>query len=438
MASIQQSNAYFAFNEYLKKQFDIKTFLLPADINKRHPMTTPTFPSRQRNRVITYHCNGMDIFEEKITDEFSRWTFSFPLSAELGAAWLALNYGSTLAPTGTLVNETQTINGAAATSGTFNLLHNFEGLTGNLDIPFNITAADLKTLLEGDDFPTIQDGDITSLTGSVSTGFVIVFGGRLGNADISSFVIDNTNLVGGALSVTETTKGSGLIHAIARATSPDLPKTSFIIGFEDDTVSAKEHGGLACDAIIIEATNRGQFTCTVELVGRSDTKTVLDYIIPECVIPDPIQTEDSRLRVGGNYIIDVLRSFRFERRNNIPVGNEAFPWSGRNIETVWRNPKPTETMGFTFFANRDHQVYLDADSEVKRPIIADIGSPSGRITINAPNVLLKLGAPDMSFDGELQRSFISVDATPHFSTSINASTNIQANIDLTSQLLIGA
>ncbi len=98
MNSQQDIQAFVAWNNTFKRQVDIKTPLSPALINTRHPQTAPSFPTRNRTRVTVYHCNGMDIFEEKITDQYSRWTFGFPATAQLIAGWAAMNYGSSLAP----------------------------------------------------------------------------------------------------------------------------------------------------------------------------------------------------------------------------------------------------------------------------------------------------------------------------------------------------
>ncbi len=113
MNSQQDSVAFVAWNESFKRQVDLKTPLSAALIDKRHPQTTPSFPTRQRTRVTVYHCNGMDIFEEKITDQYSRWTFGFPATAHLVAGWAAMNYGSSLAPVNSPAQEVQTISGGA-------------------------------------------------------------------------------------------------------------------------------------------------------------------------------------------------------------------------------------------------------------------------------------------------------------------------------------
>jgi hypothetical protein len=212
-----------------------------------------------------------------------------------------------------------------------------------------------------------------------------------------------------------------------------MPLTSFIIGWEEEETFRK-HKGFACDAVIVEARNREDLSCTVELLGRADTEEVIDYVLPACQTINPIEVDSCRFRVGGVYIMEDLFSFRFERRNNIPVGSGAFPWADKNIGKIWR-ARPTETMAVGFYGNEAHPQYIQADEEQKVGIIADLGNPGDRVSIIAPNTKLKLGEPDITFDNDLRRSVAQITASPHFSSEINASSRGEANISLTSALL---
>lgn len=404
------------FSPTFKRQTAIKTALLDAAITKRHPFITPSKPTRTRNRRIVYHCNGIDIYEEKITDQFSRWTFGFPADATLISGWMAMNYGSALAPVGTPANELQTISAnAAATTITFDI----EGRTEVTSlIPADANAAAIKAAIVA--LNMFDTADVT-IVGTIAAGFTIQYTGKYEKADVPVPVFSN-----GAV-VAETTKGANKIHAISRSSSVEQPLTSFIIGWEEDE-TFKKHKGFACDAVIIDAQNREDLGCTVELIGRADTEEVIDYVVPACQTVNPIEVDSCRFRVDDAYIMEDLSSFRFERRNNIPVGGGAFPWADKNIGKIWRGPKPTETLTVGFYGSEAHPQYVQADEEQKLGIIADLGNPGDRYSIIAPNTKLKLGEPDITFDNDLRRSVVNITGTPHFDATINASSRGEANI----------
>lgn len=417
---------FTSFSPTFKRQVDIKTALDPAVITKRLPLIQPSKPTRTRNRRVVYHCNGIDIFEEKITDQVSKWTFGFPADAQLLTGWMAMNYGSALSPTGAPANEVQTVLNAGATANTYALRLTLEGRTGTTRlIAWNATAAQVRTALEAID--SIEPGDV-AVTGTLQTGLVVTFGGRLAKADMPALEIVSNTLTGGTLTITETTKGANYLHNISRSTSVALPLTSFIIGWEDEDVF-KEHKGFACDAVTIVGENRADLGCTVELVGRADTEEVLDFVVPNCVTVNPIEVDACRLRVGGDYMLEDLSGFRFERRNNIPIsGKGMFPWADKNIGIVWRGPKPTESLGVSFYGSETHPLYIQADNEEKVPIIADLGNPGDRYSVIVPNVKLRLGEPDLTFDNDLRRSVVNLVGSPQFDASTNASSRGEGRI----------
>ncbi|HXG85104.1 MAG TPA: hypothetical protein VNI84_13875, partial [Pyrinomonadaceae bacterium] len=299
------------FSPNFKRQSDIKTALADGAITKRHPFVTPSKPTRTRNRRVVYHCNGIDIFEEKITDQFSRWTFAFPADATLIAGWMAMNYGSALAPTGTPSDELQTVPiNAAATTITFSI----EGRTETTAlIAANANAVAIKAAIVA--LGMFDTADV-AIVGTVAAGFTITYTGKYAKANVPLPTFSN-----GAVAA-ETTAGANRVHAIARSTSVQLPLTSFIIGWEEDSTFRK-HKGFACESVIIEAKNREDLSCTVELVGRADTEAVVGYVVPACQTINPIEVDSCRIRVDGAYIMEDLSSFRFERKNNIPVGTGA-------------------------------------------------------------------------------------------------------------------
>lgn len=427
-----QDSLIACFSPTFKKQTNLKTALNDAAITKRHPFVTPSKPSRTRTRRLVYHCNGIDVYEEKVTDQFSRWTFGFPADATLIAGWSAMNYGAALAPVGTPQNEVQTIQNAAAANNSYRLKLTLEGRSATTKlIAWNAAAAEIKAALVATDW--IDSVDLT-VTGTLAAGINVTFTGKFAKADIPALEIVENTVSLGTTTVTETTKGANKIHAISRSSSVEMPTTSFIIGWEESEIFSK-HKGFACDAIIIDAQNREDLSCTVELIGRADTEQVVDFVAPLCQTINPIEVDSCRMLIDGEYLMEDMSSFRWERRNNIPVGKGAFPWADKNLGLAWRGPKPTESLAFGFYGKEDHPLYVKCDEEVKVPVVAHLGNPGDRYSIIAPNVKLKLGEPDITFDNDLRRSVVQAVGGPHYDQTINASSRGEAVISQTTAFL---
>jgi hypothetical protein len=101
-------------------------------------------------------------------------------------------------------NEIQTITFTDVTGGTFTVT--YESVeSGNL--PWNITAAQLQSALEG--LTTIGEGNV-SVTGTPAVSLVVEFIGALGQQNLSLMVIDDTLITGGGseeVTIAETVAG---------------------------------------------------------------------------------------------------------------------------------------------------------------------------------------------------------------------------------------
>lgn len=105
-------------------------------------------------------------------------------------------------------NEVQTVT-VDATGGTFTLAYDNEVTSA---LAFNVSAADMKTALEG--LPGLQAGDVATVTGGPgdaggTTPYVVTFGGRLAGTNVIALVADGGSLTGGAGTATVATQTAG-------------------------------------------------------------------------------------------------------------------------------------------------------------------------------------------------------------------------------------
>lgn len=426
--SLKANKQVFVFSSLFLQQADFLTPLSDAALDARHPQINGTFAEILRTRNTRYECNDIDILEEEIQTEYARKRFQFAGTADVIGGWLAMSYGSATAPSGTPTAEVQTLTESGTiTAGTYKVVLTIEGVTGkSRAIPFDANAATVQAYLNK--ISTIKHGGSVTVTGTLSGGFTVTFGGNLANANVPQFTVENAGLTGGTVVAATTTPGVSRTHSIARSTSDELPYTSFIEGFIGDTTDPIKWFGFAVDVLTIEATKGGDLLVTVELVGRSDYLDAVDFVIPDCVNEIPISVKQCRLSVDGSFISSGLTSFRFERRNNIVTSAEAFAFDSEFLETNERGERPTETLSFSYLGSRGDTTYSSAEAELTKPVIAYLGALGSRVIISAPECNLKLASPAISFDGALRKSVVNIDGQPYFDETLAASSAVEVRV----------
>jgi len=413
--SFRNRKLFVAYSGAFKRQSAFGTPLATSDINTRHPQTNPTYPGRTVTREQIRDCSGEYLIREDITSRLARLRFSFDADAFLAAGWLAYALGAAAAPSGTQTNEVQTITPSGTiTGGTYNVAVTFEGITDNVDIPYNATALETTAYLES--LRPIKPGNVVA-TGTLATTVVITFQGKLAAYNVPALTVDSTSLVGGTVSLGTTTAGTSKIHEITRTTNAQTPVTSIITGFEGDSASYFEkYKDFAVNSVTIRGAIRGKVTVELDLIGSLDTLSALAYSVPACVNINPIYTKDCRLEVNSSFVSSSMREFTYTYSNNIFSGDDAFPYDDIDIERLEHGDR-TSSFTFSVYGSRGDTIYTLGEAESVVAVNLYLGAPANRVVIDAPKTSIKLSDDPISFAGEANRSTINITGTPFYNSS---------------------
>lgn len=413
MNSFKDRKLVVAFPGAFKQQSGFGVPLATVDIDTRHPQTTKVYPGRTVTREEIRDCTGEYVIREDITSRMSRLAFSFDADARLLAGWSAYAMGVAAAPSGTQTAEQQrfTVTGTP-TAGVLNVSHDFQGLSDDVDIPYDASASEIKRLLES--LRTIKSGNIASVTGTLLSGPVnITFGGKLAAGNITPLVSDDTGLTDATVADSTTTPGTSKTAAIARTTLDQTPLTSLIVGFEGDSTNPDKYKDCITNSFTVRGAIKGKVTIDLEILGSADLIEVFGYVMPACVNQEPIYTKDCACEIDGEFMASTLREFSYVFSNNAFTDDDPFPYDDIDITRLEHGDRTSE-FTFEFYGSKGDTIYTKAENELTVPVNLHIGPPVNKVVISAPKTKLKLNEDPITFAGEALRSSIGVTGTPHY------------------------
>lgn len=402
-----------AFSGDYKSQTAFDVPLATSDIDTRHPQTAPTFPGRTITREEIRDCTGEYVIKENITSRLTRLQFSFDGDARNLAGWLAFAQGSAAAPSGSQAAVVWTLTKTGTlTSGTFQVSHEFEGITDTADIPFDATTAEIQALFES--LRTIKSGNVVVTGTDLPTGPVTITGyGKLAAGVIDIPTIDNTNLVGGTIAITEFAPGTSITELITRTTDDQTPLTSLIVGFDGDDTDPEKYKDIVVNSVTVRGALRGKVSIEIEVLGSADLISVPSYDIPDCINIDPIYTRDCRMRIGSDFQSENIREFSYTYSNNIFSGDDAFPYDDIDVVRLEHGDR-TSSFTLSVYGSRGDDLFTLAEAETDEVVDLFVGPPVNRVQINAPVARVRLEDNPITFAGEALRSAMGILITPFF------------------------
>lgn len=425
---------FTVLNSTFKRQAAFGTAMLDATLDKRHNCTIQIEDVKERETV--YDCSQQDIHEETVNSQLKRVTITYAsVTAQFLAGWLAYFLSAAAAPTGTPANEVQTLT-VDATGGTFTISFDFEGLTGTTAaIAYNATAAVVQAGLEA--LRPIKSGNVLC-AGTLAAGMTITFQGNLAKANVPLLTTNPALLTGGAgtAAVVQTTAGANKLHALTRSTSDDLAHFSIGTGYDNaGAANPDKMRDLTAESLTITLNKRKNVTLSVTAVGNFQMEDLVAFTVPACENLPAMKGRDCRLKVNGNWITEDLWQATVTLNNSIPTGDDAFPFDDENVSVLERGEKPTYAMSMQILGSKGDDEHTLAKNETKVAIEAHLGKPGDRASIYFPNTLMKFATNPTPYVGELQRSALGIEATPHKDATIGTPLRAEANIDQTTAFL---
>lgn len=403
--SFSNRKLVLAFSPAFMAQAAFDTPISTANLNARHPMTTPTFHSIIPFREETRDCSGEFITIETLTGKIARFTFAFDVTAKIAAGWFAYLQGVAGAPTGTPADEVQSLSIGGGSAGDYKLAFDNEGVSGTTPtaIAFNATAATIQAALEA--LRPIKTGNV-AVSGSVGGPFAVTFGGDLAKANLPLItVVDDTTTGGTGVAVTSTTNGTNKTAQITRSTSEQPVLFSLIEGFEGETNGIKKYKNLVLNSWTFTANRRGKCSITIEAFGDPTPEVLSGYSIPACVTQAPIRTAQCRLKYGSDWISGDIREMTYTESNNIDVSEDALRFDDITPDQLERGDR-TATFNVLLLGSPTSAMAVTASNEntAFAAFQFAIGVGGERLNIYTPNAQFRLDDSLVEFVGTRNKS----------------------------------
>ncbi len=407
---------FMAISGIGKRQSGLDDLFDNADLDFRLKADVKLNLVDERRTILD--CDGVDIDDEILQRSRMLVTLTFPngVQPSLMAIFLAYYLGAAAAPTGILANEEQTLTRTGTVSGgSFSLSIDFEGRQGATGaIPFNASLAEIQAALtkEGSSIgKIIKPGDV-SVSGDWASGFLFAFGGRLQNADLPLMTVDDTNLTGGGTVVnTAIADGSAYIHDLTRSSSREKIKFNFALGDKTGAVATDKYYNAVVDSYAPVISFGDDVGLTVGILCNSRPSREDAFIVPPCVNRPPLEAKDCRIKIGPDWQTLDIFSQNINLNDQILTGKEAYGFDSEQMESLLRGRNPQYQMPTQIFASSNDAIAALINTKV--PVETHFGLPGNRLSILAGNALLKPQADAFPYVGELGRSAVALDITPH-------------------------
>lgn len=428
--ALKQKRKFMTLSGVFKRQTAFGTPLADVDLDTRHNADITIEEIVDVENV--FDCDGDDLVSETLNSRLKRFRISYSsVTPQIIAGWLAMALGTSGAPTGTPANEVQTLTGDA-TGGTFTLSFSFEGKSGTTGaIAYNADAPTVQAALQTIPFLT----GIVACAGTISGGMTITFLGDLQKGNLPLVVADPTNLTGGTAVVTSATDGTNKIHQITRSTSDDLPKTSIGIGFKDDSTDPVKQADITVEEITITLAKRRSVTMEVVAVGTFSASEMASYTLPDCSNIVGLKSSDCRVAVDDTFYNEDLWNATIRIVNNVPTGDDAFPFDSIDASVLQRGDNPTYPVSLQILGSRGDDIHELAKDRALAPVDFHLGKVGNRVSIGFPNSRIAFASTPETFVGELNRSAVALEITPFKDSILGTPVEVWANLDQTAQFL---
>jgi hypothetical protein len=427
--------AYYAFSSIFKRQVDFDTPLADADLDERHNCTV-TFEDVVQEETI-YDCAGEDIFDQAVEAQLKRVTLNYAaITPQRLFGWITMLLGAVAAPTGTPANEVQTATDANIDGGAAPLSFDFEGKTGTTPaIAFDAVAATFQSALEALD--SIGEGNV-SVSGTLATGLAVTFQGDLAKANVP-LITFGVGYTDGGSPVTpvfvQTTPGANEYHAATRSTDDQLPKTSCGVGYENNTANPLKYRSLVAESISIVFNRRRNVTATIVLLGRFTPAEMSGFTEPDCLNLPALKGRDCKIKVNGSYLSEEFWTATINLNNQVPTGDDAFPFDDEEVSNFERGDKPTYPISMQILGSEGDTIGELCRTRTKVDVEFLLGNPGDRCSLIFPNTLMKFASNPRVYVGDLNRSAHAIDAVPHKDATIGAPVRAEAYLDQTDAFL---
>ena len=233
--------------------------------------------------------------------------------------------------------------------------------------------------------------------------------------------------------------GSQKKHALTRSSGEDLPKLGFVTGFEDvsDSIPQK-YQDFVVESLNINLNRRKNVTLEVVTVGNWTTADAGgDFVLPVCENLPALKGRDCKITINGVSYDASLWQNGMQFSNNVPTGDDAFPFNGVDVSVLERGDKPTYAINLQILGERESALYNDASAEAVRAVVVQLGADADdHVVITTPSTKLKFGSARTQFVGEINQTAIQLTATPYKDAGLGTPIKADAFLSQTTAFLL--
>jgi hypothetical protein len=224
--------------------------------------------------------------------------------------------------------------------------------------------------------------------------------------------VNNAGLVGGTISNAPAANGDQYLHQGTRSTSRQKVKFCMAAGDKTGAIATEMLTNCAVDSFtpVISDTD-DNVGLTVAIICNSTPLIIDDFEVPACENPLPLEKKDCRIKVGAKWESLDLWSQTITMNDAIPTGKELYGFDGSELENIIRSRNPSYQMPTQIIASSNDAIAATVGT--KQPVVTHFGLPGNRFSVIAGNALIKRQADPFPYVGELGRSAIALDITPH-------------------------
>lgn len=250
-----------------------------------------------------------------------------------------------------------------------------------------------------------------------ATGVTLTFDNRLGNANLPLLEIVDDTVDGGGLAITQVTAGNNYYHTFDRSEDREKVRFSFALGYEDNTATIEKYIDYAVESINPQASLGADPSFQVVILGPWEYDSLEPTLtIPDCVNPEPLLTEECRVKVDGGWESADVNSVNQTLNDNVPVDRlSAFPYDGQDITNIIRGKNPAYQSLLSIFGVRIDHVYDLAQRERTADpveVLTHYGMPGNRFSLVQDASKMRFQSPRETYVGVAETAAVNIEALP--------------------------
>lgn len=415
MADRRRADLVTAFSGTAAIQTNFDTPRAESVLDTAWPVTSDSYPnvSQELDRILD--CSQQDLVAKEVIRRITRFDIDYDADPRLMAIHLAYLLGVAAAPTGTPTNEVQTIT-STATGGTGRIGVPVGSVTKYTpSLPFDVTAAAMKTALENINFIGRGNVTVTLLAGV----YTITFINNHANDNMGQLVAhadNSTSLTGGTWTFATTVPGVQRDHHLTRITGFQPPAYGTAVGFRSSDKLMRLFKSVVADSFRASGSHaQPRINVNWGMVASGEVSNVsAGYTPPSCQVYRPARFRDTSLVIDGvDYALNnTLRDFEVSYSNGLITDDDAYTAQDEDIHRAERADQRVLTINAGILGEHGDVIHDLAESLGEVAVTLRLGRTGNGILFNIPKGSISLRDPVLAYDGTAKRSKVQIQIEP--------------------------